>query len=64
MAGTWTSPAGTHAPAFGASTMLLLTVGRVLRQESNSTRWFALTPDSHGRYDSGTWSAVVHAVKV
>jgi hypothetical protein len=61
MAGIWRSLTGTHAPAFGASTMLLLTDGRVLCQESNSTRWFALTPDSHGRYDRGTWSAVASA---
>src|SRR6267154_2238327 len=61
MAGSWKSLTGKHAPAFGASTMLLLTDGRVLCQEVNSTSWFALTPDSYGRYDLGTWSAVASA---
>jgi hypothetical protein len=61
MAGSWKSLTGKHVPAFGASTMLLLTDGRVLCQEVNSTSWFALTPDSYGRYDLGTWSAVASA---
>ena len=47
-----------NPPGFAASTMLLLTDGRVICQEDNTADWFALTPDAHGSYADGTWSAI------
>ena len=47
-----------NPPGFAASTMLLLTDGRVICQEDNTADWFALTPDAHGSYTGGTWSAI------
>ena len=54
MPGTW-QPL-TNPPAFLASTMLLLTDGTVMCQESASTNWWCLTPDIWGDYVNGTWS--------
>src|SRR5579864_1033635 len=54
MPGTW-QPL-TNQPAFNASTMLLLTDGTVMCQESNGTAWWRLTPDEWGDYANGTWS--------
>ena len=54
MAGTWTPL--TNQPTFPAGTMLLLTDGTVLAQESGGKRWWRLFPDQHGSYIKGTWS--------
>jgi hypothetical protein len=54
MPGTWTPL--TNQPTFPASTMLLLTDGTVLSQESGGKRWWRLWPDQHGNYINGTWS--------
>src|SRR5262249_23969760 len=54
MAGTWTQLK--NAPSFPASTMLLLTDGTVMCQQSGSKNWFKLTPDAKGDYVNGTWS--------
>ena len=54
MAGTWKALA--HQPPFNASTMLLLTDGTIMCQESGGVKWWKLTPDSHGDYINGTWS--------
>ena len=43
MPGSWQPLA--NQPAFNASTMLLLTDGTVMGQESNGTAWWRLTPD-------------------
>ena len=43
-------------PAFGASTMLLLTDGSVMCQEEGGVRWKKLTPDANGSYVNGTWT--------
>jgi hypothetical protein len=56
MPGTW-SPL-THQPTFGAGTMLLLTDGRVLCQNSGTNKWWTLTPDINGNYVNGVWSSV------
>jgi Kelch motif len=56
MAGKWTSLK--DQPTFKASTMMLLTDGRVMVQEFNSTFWHALTPDSSGSYTNGSWSTL------
>jgi hypothetical protein len=53
---TWTPL--TNQPSFNASTMLLLTDGTVMCQNSGSSDWHRLTPDSHGNYVNGTWSAL------
>jgi hypothetical protein len=54
MSGTW-SPL-THQPTFGAGTMLLLTDGTVLCQNSGTPHWWKLTPDLTGSYVNGTWT--------
>lgn len=54
MAGTW-KPLD-NQPTFNASTMLLLTDGTVMCQQSGGTNWYKLTPDPFGDYIKGTWS--------
>ncbi len=54
MPGTW-KPL-TNQPTFNTSTMMLLTDGRVMVQEEATRHWHALTPDSTGSYQHGTWS--------
>ena len=54
--GTWKSL--TNQPGFGASTMLLLTDGTVMCHDGGSPHWHKLTPDDHGHYINGTWSAL------
>ena len=56
MPGTWQPLA--NAPAFNASNMLLLTDGSVMCHESGGKNWWRLTPDVHGDYVHGTWSAL------
>ena len=56
MAGTWQPLA--HQPNFNASTMLLLTDGRVMCQDAGTANWHLLTPDGTGSYVNGTWSNV------
>ena len=56
MPGTW-KPL-TNQPAFAASTMLLLTDGTIMCQESGGVKWWRLRPDTHGSYINGTWSAL------
>jgi len=47
-----------HQPGFKAGTMLLLTDGTVMCQDSGSPRWHKLTPHNNGSYIQGTWSAL------
>jgi len=54
MSGTWNGL--TNQPTFNTGTMILLTDGRVMVNESASAHWHALTPDSNGSYINGTWS--------
>jgi hypothetical protein len=56
MSGTW-KPLS-NQPTFAASTMLLLTDGTVMCQEAGGVKWWRLTPDVHGSYIDGTWSAL------
>jgi Kelch motif protein len=56
MAGSWQPLA--HQPAFNASTMLLLTDGRVMCQDAGTANWHMLTPDAKGSYVNGAWSDV------
>jgi len=56
MAGTWTQL--TNQPTFAASTMLLLTDGTVMCQQSGASNWWKLTPDDTGDYVNGTWNAL------
>jgi hypothetical protein len=44
-----------HQPKASASTMLLLTDGRVLMNDGGGTHWWLLTPDESGSYVHGTW---------
>ena len=54
MPGTWQPLA--NQPSFSASTMLLLTDGTVMCQESGGAAWWRLSPDEWGDYTNGTWS--------
>jgi hypothetical protein len=56
MSGFWS--ALSHQPTFGAGTMLLLTDGTVMCQNSGTNHWWKLTPDITGNYVNGTWSAL------
>jgi hypothetical protein len=56
MPGTW-QPL-THQPTFNTSTSILLSDGRIMFQEEATNHWHALTPDKHGSYVDGTWSAL------
>jgi hypothetical protein len=56
MPGTWTPLV--HQPTFSASTMLLLTDGSVMCQESGGVGWHKLAPDAHGSYINGAWTAL------
>jgi hypothetical protein len=56
MTGTWT--ALDNQPQFAASTMLLLTDGTIMCQESGGVNWWKLTPDKSGSYVKGTWTAL------
>lgn len=44
----------TNQPTFNASTMILLTDGRVMVHETQTKHWHALTPDPGGSYSSST----------
>ncbi|HEY1934809.1 MAG TPA: hypothetical protein VGG99_22620 [Acetobacteraceae bacterium] len=56
MPGVWTAPA--NPPTFNVGTMLLLTDGSVLAQDSGTINWWKLTPDPAGQYVHGRWSPV------
>ncbi|HKC93373.1 MAG TPA: kelch repeat-containing protein [Nitrospira sp.] len=56
MSGTW-QPVS-NQPPFNASTMLLLTDGTIMCQESGNLNWWKLQPDSYGNYLQGTWSSL------
>ncbi|HSZ28387.1 MAG TPA: kelch repeat-containing protein [Pseudonocardiaceae bacterium] len=55
-------PAGTKSPwtavptPFDADSMLLLTDGSVMVQQTETTNWWRLTPNDKGNYYDGTWS--------
>ena len=46
----------TNPPGFSASTMLLLTDGTVMCQQTMATNWWRLSPNPFGDYAAGTWS--------
>ena len=52
MTGSW---ATSMAVPFDVGTMLLLTDGSVFAQDSGTSRWWRLKPDSAGRYATGRW---------
>src|SRR5574337_470137 len=54
MSGTW-GPLN-NQPTFGVGTMLLLTDGTVMAQNSFTPHWWRLKPDITGSYVNGTWS--------
>jgi hypothetical protein len=54
MPGQWTGLK--NQPSFGVGTMLLLTDGTVMAQNSGTPHWWRLTPDATGSYMNGTWS--------
>jgi hypothetical protein len=54
MPGTWNPLI--HQPTFPTGTMLLLTDGTVMCQESGGKSWWRLAPDQQGSYLKGTWT--------
>ena len=54
MSGTWKPLV--KSPNFAASTMLLLTDGSVMCQQSGGVNWSKLMPDASGDYINGTWT--------
>ena len=56
MAGTWKKLK--KPPGFQASTMLLLTDGSVMCQQSGGLSWSRLVTDQTGDYVNGTWTAI------
>jgi len=56
MAGKW--KALSNQPTFAASTMLLLTDGAVMCQQSGGVNWYKLTPDPNGDYTAGSWTSI------
>jgi len=54
--GTW--QVGAHPGPDGLCNPLLLTDGTVIGAACNSPAWYKLTPDIHGSYVNGTWSAI------
>ncbi len=57
MPGTW-KPLK-NQPPFNAGTMLLLTDGTIMCQDTGTPNWWKLTPDAFGSYINGTWSQLV-----
>jgi hypothetical protein len=57
-AGAQTLTPLTHQPPTQVILPFLLTDGRVLVQATNDTDWYTLTPDSNGKYLTGTWTKV------
>jgi hypothetical protein len=45
----------TNQPTVNTDTALILTDGRVMMHQYNSTNWWALTPTATGSYVNGTW---------
>ena len=56
MSGTW--HALNNQPKFNVSTMLLLTDGTVMCQESGARAWWRLSPGPGGGYLDGAWAAL------
>lgn len=67
MPGTWTTfdAPNTSSGAFNADLMILLTDGSVLIHNgyvssiAAAKEWLRLTPDQHGKYETGSWSAEI-----
>jgi hypothetical protein len=66
MAVKWTylTPPKFSGNTFNPDTMILLTDGSVLIHNAENpgprNEWYRFTPDPQGKYESGTWSAVIH----
>ena len=57
-AASW-APLANPAPAGSVGTLMLLTDGTVFAESGDDSQsWFRLTPDAHGSYVNGTWSAL------
>ena len=55
---SWT-PLTNPAPSGSVGTMMLLTDGTVFALDGDDSRtWLKLTPDVHGSYVNGTWTAL------
>jgi hypothetical protein len=67
MPGTWITfdVPNTSSGAFAADLMILLTDGSLLIHNGfvlsvdTANQWLRLTPDQHGKYETGTWSAEI-----
>ena len=55
---TWTGLNNQVPSNFYGSSMLLLTDGTVIVQDTNANDWLKLTPDINGSYQNGTWTQI------
>jgi hypothetical protein len=56
-AGTWTALANQAPGGVAIQMLLLLPDGTVMAQQYFNNNWYRLTPDIHGSYVNGTWTA-------
>jgi hypothetical protein len=56
--GSWTPLANLFTNSSGAGHMMLLSDGTVMVQNNGGNYWARLSPDNHGHYVNGTWSAL------
>ena len=65
MSGTWATvsalPTVTSGP-FSSDAMILLTDGSVLVHNAGGQEWLRLTPDSSGKYETGSWSSEIDMI--
>ena len=59
MAGTWAPLVHQPPNTFNAESMILLTDGSVLVHDAYNADFRRLSPDAHGNYTTGSWSAAV-----
>jgi hypothetical protein len=57
-AASWTAATPYPEGVQGGSTFVLMTDGTILMPDNAGPNWYKLTPDAHGNYATGTWSAV------
>jgi hypothetical protein len=69
MAVNWSylTPPNFGGKTFNPDTMILLTDGSVLIHNAETgavphNEWYRFTPDAQGKYETGTWSSIIHMI--
>jgi hypothetical protein len=65
MSGTWATISGlptVGSGPFSSDTMILLTDGSLLVHNADGKEWLRLTPDSSGKYETGSWSSEIDMI--